>query len=107
MMAVRWLRLAFTAIAATTALALAPALKETAAADRAPRLGQPGKDVMWLPTPDDMGVRMLDLAQLAPGERLGDLGSGGGRSAIAAGKRGPFAKGLEYDAGKVAPSPGL
>src|SRR5258706_1853204 len=104
MMAVRWLRLAFTAIAATTALALALALEETAAADRAPRLGQPGKDVMWLPTPDDMVVRMLDLAQLAPGERLVDLGSGDGRIAIAAAKRGAFAKGIEYDAEMVAHS---
>lgn len=104
MMALRWLRLAFTAIAATTALALAPALNETAAADRAPRLGQPGKDVMWLPTPDDMVVKMLDFAQLAPGERLVDLGSGDGKIAIAAAKRGALAQGIEYDAEMVAHS---
>ena len=102
MMALRWQRLAFTAIAATTALA--PALNETAAADRAPRLGQPGKDVMWLPTPDDMVVKMLDLAQVAAGERLVDLGSGDGKIAIAAAKRGALAKGIEYDAEMVAHS---
>lgn len=104
MIAVQWLRLAFPVIAASTALALAPALNETAAADRAPRWGQPGKDVIWLPTPDDMVARMLDLAQLAAGERLVDLGSGDGRIAIAAAKRGALAKGIEYDAEMVAHS---
>lgn len=91
--------LARAALAAST-LALAPALNAVLAAERAdePRVGQPGKDVIWLATPDDMVEKMLDLAQLAPGERLVDLGSGDGKIVIAAARRGARAKGIEYDA---------
>ena len=80
------------AFLAVGALAQAP----TPAPDE-PQLGQQGKDVIWLPTPDETVQKMLDLAQLAPGERLVDLGSGDGKIAIAASKRGAFAKGIEYD----------
>lgn len=101
MMAVRLLRLV---LAASAALPLPPTVTETTAAERAPRVGQPGKDVIWLPTPDEMVVKMLDLAQVAPGERLVDLGSGDGRIVIAAAKRGALARGIEYDAEMVAHS---
>ena len=100
----RLLRWAFTALAATAALLLPLTVAETIAAERVPRVGQPGKDVIWLPTPDDMVVKMLDLAHLAPGERLVDLGSGDGRIVIAAAKRGAFARGIEYDNEMVAHS---
>ena len=66
-----------------------------------PRLGQQGKDVIWLPTPDETVEKMLDLAHLAPGEHLVDLGSGDGKIAIAAAKRGAVARGIEYDAKMV------
>ena len=67
-----------------------------------PQQGQDGKDVVWVPTPDDMVQKMLDVAQLAPGERLVDLGSGDGKIPIAAAKRGAIAKGIEYNAEMVA-----
>jgi SAM-dependent methyltransferase len=55
-----------------------------------------GKDVMWVPTPDAAVARMLDMARVGPGDVVVDLGSGDGRIAIAAGKRGARARGIEY-----------
>ena len=62
-----------------------------------PQMGQEGKDVIWIPTPDEVVAKMLDLTQVAPGERVVDLGSGDGKIAIAAAKRGAIAKGIEYN----------
>jgi SAM-dependent methyltransferase len=62
-----------------------------------PTVGQQGKDVIWVPTPDAVVDRMLDMAQVRPGERLVDLGSGDGKIAIAAAKRGARARGIEYN----------
>ena len=62
-----------------------------------PEVGQAGKDVIWVPTPDEVVQKMLDLVQVAPGERLYDLGSGDGKITIAAAKRGARAKGIEYN----------
>jgi SAM-dependent methyltransferase len=62
-----------------------------------PEVGQPGKDVVWVPTPDAMVERMLDLAQLTPQDFVMDLGSGDGRNVIAAAKRGSRALGVEYN----------
>src|SRR5690606_13458704 len=63
-----------------------------------PTLGQPGKDVMWLPTSQALIDRMLDMAELTPKDRLIDLGSGDGRTVITAAKRGATAHGIEYNA---------
>lgn len=64
----------------------------------APQSGQPGKDVIWVPTEDTMVVRMLELAGVTPADKLYDLGAGDGKIAIAAGKRfGATAVGVEYD----------
>ena len=81
------------ALAAAGAWAQAPAKAESFE----PQVGQAGKDVIWVPTPDEVVQKMLDLVQLAPGERLYDLGSGDGKIAIAAAKRGARAKGIEYN----------
>ena len=62
-----------------------------------PQVGQAGKDVIWVPTPDEVVKAMLDLAQVAPGDRVIDLGSGDGKITIAAAKRGAIAKGIEYN----------
>lgn len=59
--------------------------------------GQPGKDVMWLPTSPALVEKMLDIAKLTPQDFLIDLGSGDGRLVIAAAKRGARALGIEYD----------
>ena len=53
-----------------------------------PFSGQPGKDVVWVPTPPEVVEAMLEMAQVKAGDKLVDLGSGDGRIAIAAAKRG-------------------
>ena len=67
-----------------------------------PEVGQAGKDVIWVPTPDEVVERMLTLTQLGPGDFLVDLGSGDGRTVIAAAKKGARALGIEYNPEMVA-----
>jgi SAM-dependent methyltransferase len=62
-----------------------------------PHVGQAGKDVIWVPTPDEVVERMLTMAQLGPGDIHFDLGAGNGKIAIAAAKRGATATGVEYN----------
>ena len=64
--------------------------------------GQPGKDVVWVPTRPVLVERMLDLASVTPKDFVIDLGSGDGRMVIAAAKRGARALGVEYDSDMVA-----
>ncbi len=68
----------------------------------APRQGQPGKDVIWLPTPEALVERMLTMAQVGPRDVVYDLGSGDGRMVIAAARRGAQAKGVEFNPELVA-----
>jgi precorrin-6B methylase 2 len=62
-----------------------------------PRPGQPGKDVVWIPTPPELIETMLDMAHVTPQDFVIDLGSGDGRNVIAAAKRGARALGVEYN----------
>jgi precorrin-6B methylase 2 len=62
-----------------------------------PTVGQAGKDVVWVPTPQSLVERMLDLAKVTPQDFLMDLGSGDGRTVITAAKRGLRAQGIEYN----------
>ena len=62
-----------------------------------PQVGQAGKDVIWVPTPDEVVARMLTMAQLGPKDIHYDLGAGDGKIAIAAAKRGAKATGIEYN----------
>lgn len=63
-----------------------------------PRLRQPGKDVMWLPTPDALVTRMLQAAGTTRDDLVYDLGAGDGRIPIAAARDfGARAVGIEYD----------
>lgn len=66
-----------------------------------PEVGQEGKDVVWVPTPQSLVEKMLDLANVKPGDILVDLGSGDGRTVIAAAKRGAKAIGVEYNPNMV------
>jgi len=66
-----------------------------------PRVGQPGKDVSWVPTSDALLFQMLDMAHVTSEDYLIDLGSGDGRTVIAAATRGARALGIEYDASLV------
>jgi hypothetical protein len=62
-----------------------------------PVVGQPGKDVVWVPTPQGTVDKMLELARITPQDYLIDLGSGDGRLVITAAKRGLTAHGIEYN----------
>jgi precorrin-6B methylase 2 len=62
-----------------------------------PTVGQHGKDVVWVPTPQDLVQRMLDMAKVTPQDYVVDLGSGDGRTVIAAAKRGARSLGIEYN----------
>jgi len=62
-----------------------------------PSVGQPGKDVVWVPTPDELVEKMLELARVTAEDFVIDLGSGDGRTVIAAAKRGARARGIEYN----------
>jgi SAM-dependent methyltransferase len=63
-----------------------------------PFVGQDGKDVVWVPTPDDLVHRMLDAAQVKATDTVIDLGAGDGKIAIAAARQfGARAIGIEYN----------
>jgi hypothetical protein len=67
-----------------------------------PYSGQPGKDVVWVPTPQQLVEKMLDMAKLTPQDFHMDLGSGDGRTVITAAKRGARSEGIEYNPDMVA-----
>jgi SAM-dependent methyltransferase len=103
--------LAATGLAAIMALSVASAqapkqsAKEPAKAAKeefVPQSGQAGKDVVWVPTPQALVDRMLDMARVTKDDYVIDLGSGDGRTVITAAKRGVKAKGIEYNPDMVA-----
>ncbi|MQA65219.1 MAG: methyltransferase domain-containing protein [Alphaproteobacteria bacterium] len=91
------LRLAMLAVLVTLAQASTP----LALAD-VPKVGQPGKDVVWVPTHETLVEKMLDIAQVTSEDYVVDLGSGDGRIVIAAAQRGAKAHGIEYNPNLVA-----
>ena len=62
-----------------------------------PTPGQPGKDVVWVPTSPELVEKMLDMAEVTSKDFVIDLGSGDGRNVIAAARRGARALGVEYN----------
>src|SRR5687768_14821360 len=62
-----------------------------------PQVGQAGKDVVWVPTPQAVVDKMLDMAGVTKSDVVMDLGSGDGRTVITAAKRGAKAFGIEYN----------
>jgi precorrin-6B methylase 2 len=62
-----------------------------------PTVGQAGQDGVWVPTQEALGEKMLDMAQVTAKDYVIDLGSGDGRTVIAAAKRGARALGIEYN----------
>ena len=90
----RWGALTITVLlAATTAWAQTA----TPQAPFEPKVGQAGKDVVWVPTPQGLVDKMLDMAKVTPQDYLIDLGSGDGITVITAAKRGLTALGIEYN----------
>jgi hypothetical protein len=82
-------------------IGLGAALAQPAATIPQPSVGQPGKDVVWVPTGETLVEGMLDMAKVTAADHVFDLGSGDGRTVIAAAKRGAKATGIEYDQGLV------
>jgi SAM-dependent methyltransferase len=66
-----------------------------------PQVGQAGKDVIWVPTPQALVDKMLDMAKVTASDIVYDLGSGDGRTVITAAKRGATAQGIEYNPNMV------
>ena len=87
-------------LSASCALGFAQPQKAPAAYE--PSVGQEGKDVVWVPTPQALVDKMLDMAKLTPRDFVIDLGSGDGRTVITAAKRGARALGIEYNPDMVA-----
>ena len=97
---VRRVRLAVITIVVTAAAA-AGLLAQAAGTQKPkpfePVVGQAGKDVVWVPTPQALVEKMLDMAKVTLEDYVIDLGSGDGRNVIAAAKRGAQALGVEYN----------
>ena len=72
-------------------------LAQTAQKPYEPQVGQEGKDVIWVPTPQGLVDKMLDMAKVTSSDYIIDLGSGDGRTVITAAKRGARATGIEYN----------
>ncbi|MBI2319567.1 MAG: class I SAM-dependent methyltransferase, partial [Betaproteobacteria bacterium] len=86
-------------LAATLALGAAVAAAQPATQAFQPVIGQAGKDVVWVPTPERLIERMLQMADTTSKDVVIDLGSGDGRIPIAAAKKfGAQAIGVEFDA---------
>jgi len=73
------------------------ALAQTQTKPFEPQSGQPGKDVVWVPTPQALVDKMLEMAKVTPQDYVIDLGSGDGRTVITAAKLGARAMGVEYN----------
>ena len=88
-------------LTAPLALALAcalPAVAQQKDKEYEPQVGQAGKDVIWVPTPDEVVDRMLRMAQVTQNDYVVDLGAGDGKIAIAAAKKmGARSLGIEYN----------
>lgn len=63
-----------------------------------PVMAQEGKDVIWVPTPNSLLVKMLETAQVTDKDLVYDLGAGDGKIAIEAARSfGARAVGIEFD----------
>ncbi len=93
----------FAALAISLMIACAPVFaQQHGDKDYQPSVGQEGKDVIWVPTPNELIAKMLDMAKLTSADIHFDLGSGDGRTVIAAAKRGANATGVEFNPDMVA-----
>lgn len=68
-----------------------------------PSVGQAGKDVIWVPTPESLVKALLTAAKVTKADYVVDLGSGDGRFPIAAARDfGARAHGIDYNGDMVA-----
>jgi len=91
-------RLAVALVAFALALPGAAQVKPEGDETYQPTRGQAGKDVVWIPTPDALVIRMLGAVKTAKDDLVYDLGSGDGKIPIAAAKEyGAKSTGIEYN----------
>jgi hypothetical protein len=82
----------------TSWLNFAFASTTTTAAEYKPKVGQDGKDVIWVPTPEGLIEKMLAAAKVSDKDTLFDLGAGDGIIAITAARQyGAKSVGIEYN----------
>jgi hypothetical protein len=87
----------FVLVVCLSVLAAAAIAQAPKAQQFEPTVGQPGKDVVWVPTPQALVNKMLEMAKVTPQDYVIDLGSGDGRTVITAAKKGTKALGIEYN----------
>jgi SAM-dependent methyltransferase len=92
-----WFFLRQSLLALCLSVVTATVFAQPAATEYKPSVGQEGKDVVWVPTPETVVEKMLEIAKVTARDYLIDLGSGDGRTVIAAAKRGARALGIEYN----------
>jgi precorrin-6B methylase 2 len=102
MIASNFLRRSFLTLLLSLAATTVLAQDRPAGQDFQPEVGQSGKDVVWVPTPQALVNKMLDLGRVTAADYVIDLGSGDGRTVITAAKRGARALGIEYNPDMVA-----
>lgn len=89
-------------LASLTTIALATSLAfAQPPPDNAPELK---KDVPYVPSPDGVVRKMLEMAHVGASDVLYDLGSGDGRIVIAAARRGARGVGVDIDPERIAES---
>jgi len=93
----RFVRRSLSALCLAWAVACGFSPAQAAQGEYQPEVGQEGKDVVWVPTPQVLVDKMLDMAKVTPKDYVIDLGSGDGRTVITAAKRGAKALGIEYN----------
>jgi 2-polyprenyl-3-methyl-5-hydroxy-6-metoxy-1,4-benzoquinol methylase len=82
----------------TSWLNLAFASTTTNSTEYKPKVGQEGKDVIWVPTPEGLIDKMLEAAKVSDKDTLFDLGAGDGIIAITATRKyGAKSVGIEYN----------
>ena len=95
----RLMLMAALSLCAALAAAAQPGGRERCEKTYPPQMGQRGKDVIWIPTLDELVRAMLKAAGTGPDDYVIDLGSGDGKIPIAAARDfGARALGVEYDA---------
>ena len=94
-MKTRFLKISLAILYLTSAGLLAQENKSSTGYE--PHIGQQGKDVVWVPTPQELVDKMLEIAKVTPDDYIIDLGSGDGRTVITAAKLGATALGIEYN----------
>jgi len=94
-MKTRFLKISLAILYLTSAGLLAQENKSSTGYE--PHIGQQGKDVVWVPTPQELVDKMLEIAKVTPDDYIIDLGSGDGRTVITAAKLGATALGVEYN----------